>query len=203
MSDFASIVERTRQAFASMAKLEQALAHNPTSTIIQVNLAAAKKLAMKSQEQLFSLSEFAGVEVCNYRLMQPEYKGFGVAAVARSLLEYQNLFTQIFDAIKNGPKQNASWGREAQEQSLLELAYTYNGSLGTVLMARSERDLFEGSLDRAMYGFIEVTEINSHADVRRIAEVLGNAVVKRIHDWSKANSDAGFSADVLWRKSRF
>lgn len=201
MSDFASIVERTRRAFASVAKLEQALARDPTSTILQVNLAATKKLAMKSQEQLLRLSEYARVEVCNYRLIQAIHRAFGVAAVSRSLLEYQNLFTQIYDAKKNGPKQRAIFGGEAQEESLLELAYTYSGSLGTVLLARSERNLFEGSLDSSMQTLLDVTEIATRDEVKSVAEELGNGVVKRIHDWSHANASAGFSADVLWKKS--
>lgn len=201
MSDFASVVERARRAFASVAKLESALARDPSSVMLQVNLAASKKLATKSQDQLFSISEYQRVEVCNYRLIPESWAEYGLAVVAKSFLEYQNLFSQIYDAKKNGPKLRAQIGSEAQEESLLELAYTYSGSLGVVLLAHSERDLFSGKLDSSIQSLLDVTEIKSSRAVKDIRDELGLAVVKRVHDWSKANLDGGFSTDLLWKRS--
>ncbi len=201
MSDFASVVEQARRAFASVAKLESALTRDPTSVILQVNLAASKKLALKSQEQLSSISEYQRIDICNYRLINELKQQYRLADVSLSLLEYQNLFSQIYDAKRNGSKQRAQIGKDALEESTLELAYTYSGSLGVVLLAHNDRDFFDGKLDSSIDCLLEVTEINSSSSVKALANDLGAAVVKRVHDWSSANLAGGFAADLLWKRS--
>jgi hypothetical protein len=69
MSEIASAVERTRKAFASVSRLEEALARAPGDRSLQLNLSAMHKLAMQSQDQLFEFSKLVHVEVCNYRLV--------------------------------------------------------------------------------------------------------------------------------------
>jgi len=201
MSDFASAVERARNAFASVSRIEAALSRDPNDASLQVNLAAMSKLARQSQDQLLSFSGQQHVEVCNYRLLPEATSSYGLPFVSNSLLEYQNLFSQIHDAKRNGPKINAVIGKEALEESLLEFAYSYSGSLGVVLLAQNEKDFFEGRLDDSIDALFQVMDIDSRDAVRDIGKTLGTAVVKRIHDWSAANIKGGFAADVRWNKS--
>lgn len=201
MSDYASVVERTRKAFASVARLEVELSRAPEEAGLQINLAAMNKAAQQSQQQLFALSESNHVEVCNYRLVPEKAQHYGLSYVSQSLLSFQYLFTQIHDAFKNGPKPFATYGREAFEESTLELAYTYSGSLGVVLLAPSDRDFFSGNLDRSIEALFQVIDIDSRDAVRDVAKSLGNAVVKRVHDWSQANIRGGFAADVRFNRS--
>jgi hypothetical protein len=201
MSDYASVVERTRKAFASVARLEAEISRAPHNPSLQVNLAAMNKLAQKSQNELFAFAESSHVEVCNYRLLPENAGSYGLPFVSQSLLNFQYLFTQIHDAFKNGPKAIASFGQEAFDESILELAYTYSGSLGVVLLAPSERDFFSGNLDRSIEALFQVIDIDSRDAVRDVAKNLGNAVVKRVHDWSQANIRGGFAADVRFNRS--
>ena len=201
MSDFASAVERARNAFASVSRIEAALIHDPSDASLQVNLAAMSKMARQSQDQLLAFSGQRHVEVCNYRLLPEATSSYGLSSVSSSLLEYQNLFSQIHDAKKNGPKVNAVIGKEAMDESVLEFAYSYSGSLGIVLLAQNEKDFFEGRLDNSIDALFQVMDIDSRDAVRDIGKSLGTAVVKRIHDWSAANLKGGFAADVRWNKS--
>jgi len=201
MSDFASAVERARNAFASVARIEAALLRAPEDVSLQVNLAAMSKMARQSQDQLLAFSGERHVEVCNYRLLPEATSSYALPFVSNSLLEYQNLFSQIHDAKRNGPKVNATIGKEAMDESLLEFAYSYSGSLGVVLLAQNEKDFFEGRLDDSIDALFQVLDIDSRDAVRDIGATLGTAVVKRIHDWSAANLKGGFAADVRWNKS--
>jgi hypothetical protein len=201
MSAIASVVERTRNAFASVSRLEAAVSRAPHDRALQLNLAAANKLAQQSQDQLFAASQAKHIEVCTYRLVPATAVGFSLPAVSKSLLEYQNLFSQIYDAKKNGPKTNAVFGDEALQESLLDFGYSYSGSLGVVLLAHSDQDFFGGKLDPAIEALFQVLDIDSRDAVRDVARVLGTAVVKRIHDWSQVNIQGGFAADVRWSKS--
>src|SRR6516165_2221990 len=134
MSEIASAVERTRKAFASVSRLEEALARAPSDRSLQLNLSAMRKLALQSQEQLFEFSKRVHVEVCNYRLVPEATDGYALAYVSASMLEYQNLFSQIYDAKRNGAKTRAVIGKDALQESALEFGYSYAGSLGMVLL---------------------------------------------------------------------
>lgn len=201
MSEIASVVERTRKAFASVSRLEAAIARAPSDRSLQLNLSAMRKVALQSQEQLFKFSELQHIEVCNYRLIPETAKSYALPHVSQSLLNYQWLFTQVHDALRNGPKAYPTWGQQALDESMLEFAYSYSGSLGVVLLAPSERDFFEGRLDQSIDALFQVIDIDSRHAVRDIAKSLGNGVVRRIHDWSQANLRGGFAADIRWTRS--
>lgn len=201
MSDYASVIERARKAFASVSKLESALTRDPNNIALQVNLAASLKLARKSELQIQEFAKYQRIDVCNYRIVPDNERGLKLGFVSRSLLEYQNLFSQIYDAIKNGPKGRAQFGGEVATESAMELAYTYSGSLGFVLLAHSERDFFEGNLDGPINTLFDILSVKKRKEVRDIAETYGHAVVKRLHDWSRANIDGHFDADIYWMRS--
>jgi hypothetical protein len=203
MWEFASIVERARRAAAAVSQLEEALANNPESISTQVSLAASKKMALKSHDDLLSVAKYRHVDICDYRLIPTFAKGYKVSYVSRSILGYQYLFSQVYDSIKNGVKSKTVLGKDSEENSALEIAYTYSGSLGMMLYAHNERDLFaSGELDGAITSLNnEVLEIKSRSEVREVASRYGAAVIKRLHDWSRTNVDGGYSTGLRWTRS--
>lgn len=201
MSDFASVVEQARRAFASVARLESALTRDPTNPALQVNLSASKKLARKSEEQIRAFSDLQRIDLCNYRLIPHHERAYKLYSVSRSLLEYQNLFSQIYDSLKNGVKGRAQVGMEVASESAMELAYTFSGSLGFALIVHSDRDFFEGKLDRSIDALFDIISIDSQRGIRDVASTYGVAVVKRLYDWSKVNLEGHFATDVQWSRS--
>lgn len=202
MSDYAFVVERARKAFSSVARLEDALSREPHRIDLQVSLAAIKKRAARAQEEMYSLAAMNHVELCNYRLLPERADRYPVRSVSKSLLSYQDLFSQVHDAIKNGvPKMRAHIGRDALSESLLELGYFYEGSLGVLMLAASERDFYEGRLDRSISSLYDVIHISDQDEVRDVAKTLGAAVVRRVYDWSESTTEGGFAADVRWNRS--
>jgi hypothetical protein len=150
---------------------------------------------------LLQLSALNQIEVCNYRLLPEAAEHYSLSYVSESLLDYQNLFSQVHDSVRNGAKERTVLGREAKQESALDFAYTYSGSLGVVLFVQNERDFFDGKLDPSIDGLLEVLNIDSQASVRQIVNHFGAAVIKRVHDWSRINIDGGFAADMRWNKS--
>ncbi len=201
MSDYASAAELARRASASVERLERALSRDPESASLQINLAARRRYLRKAQDSLMVSAEYNHVDICNYRLLPEKTDRFLVSSVSPSLLAYQLAFSQIYDALENGPKQRTVIGAEASSATAMEFGYTYSGSLGFVLLAPSERDFLSGKLDSSIDAVFQVLEIGSEDEVRDIARNLGEAVVKRVHDWSKVNVDAGFAIDVRWNRS--
>ncbi len=174
---------------------------DPKARHLQVNLAAARKMAQQAQDRLLVLAENDHVEVCNYRLVPVDSRPYALAAVSLSMLYFQNLFTQIHDAVRNGAKRISVVGSEAQRESLLEFGYSYSGSLGVMLFVPSEKTLFDGSLDTSITALFQVVEIANQDDVRDVAKTLGTPVIKRVYDWSSSNVNGGFSTDLKWRRS--
>jgi hypothetical protein len=201
MSEYASVLDRARGAFAAVARLEEALARAPERTDLQTNLLASRKLARQSQEQLYRFAETRKIEVCNYRLLPESAERYSLQYVSGSFLQYQLLFSQIHDAKKNGPKIRATMSKDILEESSLEFGYSYGGSLGVVLLMQSDRDLLEGKMDHSIEALFQVLDIDSRDAVRDVAENLGKAVVRRIHDWSDTNIKGGFAADIRWNRS--
>src|SRR5205823_5004501 len=83
-------------------------------------------------------------------------------------------------------------------ETTFSFAYSFPGSLGIVLTVQDRPDLFKGRFDETIAAFHEITSIEDEHDVRDMAKTLGDAVVKKIFDWSTANYNAGYSVDVTW-----
>src|SRR5262249_46514203 len=143
MLEYASAVERARKAFGSVEQIEALLQRAPDDAGLQISLAGMKKIAEDSHKEVLRYSEIQKVEVCNYRLLPETTEIFALNHVSRSLLEYQELFSQIHDANVRGPKSNLTYGMDTVRESALQFAYTYSGSLGVVLLAPSDRTFFE------------------------------------------------------------
>ncbi len=201
MSDYAFVAEKARKAFDAVAKLEAAIERSPEDRVLQVNLAATRRYAEQTRTEMEQLAAFKRMEVCQYRLISERSNGYSLEHVAKSLLSYQQLFSQIYDAVNNGKKSRVGVGREAEIASALEFGFTFSGSLGVMLLARGERDSIAGRLDAPIEALYQVLEIKNRDDVRDMAQRLGRAVIKRVHDWSAANVKGGFSADISWRRS--
>lgn len=201
MSDYASAADHARRIGASIARLERRAGSTPDDPAVRINLAAKQKLFRRARQELEGISESQGVELCDYRLVPRSNDRLILPHIANSLLQYQNVFSQIYDSLQNGAKRQARLGAAAWRESLFEIGFTYSGSFGTVLMAPSKRDFFEGSFDRTVEALDQILNISDEHDVRDVAKTLGESVIKRLHDWSRANVDGHFDADVRWRRS--
>jgi len=201
MSDYASVADHARRVGASIARLERRAGDHPDDRALRINLAAKQKLLRRAKSDLEGVAESQGVELCDYRLIPRQDERLILPNIANSLLQYQYVFSQTYDSLRNGLKRRARIADEAWQESVLQIGYTYSGSFGTILMAPSKRDFFEGSFDRTVEAVDQLMNISDEHDVRDVAKTLGEAVIKRLHDWSYANVKGNFDADVRWRRS--
>lgn len=58
-AQIATLIERHRKAVAAVSRLEEMIMRAPQDRSLQLNLAAMRKIAMQSQEQLRKLSDIA------------------------------------------------------------------------------------------------------------------------------------------------
>lgn len=201
MSDFVSILNQTREAFASVARLEAASARAPADAALQINLAAKMKFAERVQSEFLEGARTDQIDVCRYRIIPGSDADYKVYGVSRSLMAFQEVVTSLFDAIQNGPKKNAKFSTEIRSLTGMSIAYTYPGSLGVILTLPSERTLFEGKFDEVVGTFQAIFSIRDQQDIQNLARDRGRSVVRSIYQWAESNDNASFSVDVGWRRS--
>src|SRR5947209_5863375 len=107
MSDYASILEKTRQAYAAVSRLEQAMLRAPNDAAIEMNFRSRRRMAERYQEELSIAAMEHHIDICHYKLKpQTEYR-FPLNSVSRSLETFQELFSLIYAALTEGAKNTA------------------------------------------------------------------------------------------------
>jgi hypothetical protein len=201
VSVYGSVAEEARRAFASLERVEAALARTPDDAGLQITHAARLKYARQMQDRLLEVAQVHHVEVCNYRIVPNARQRYRLQDVTASLSGFQNVFSQVYDALKHGKKTRTGFKLDVTRDSSLEFGYSYSGSLGVVLLAPASKTILENNLDEVIKESLRATEISNQADAREIADKLGVAVVKQVFDWSNANLNADFEVDVRWNRS--
>lgn len=199
MPSAGSLLDAVRAAYARIGDVEMVAQDHPGDQMVLASLQSLRAHAEHLEQQWVEECRHRRVEVCRYKLLAGLTEAYSATSFAKSLLEFQELFAQIFDAkIHGSPKRRAIVSGEIISETAFDFAYSYPGSLGVVLTLQDRPDLFSGRFETAIAAFQQVTSIEDEDDVRDVANTLGDAVVKRVYDWSTVNYLAGFSVDVTW-----
>jgi hypothetical protein len=182
--------------------MERALAANPNDRGLRITLLSARRMAERAEAELVDAARSYDMDLCRYRVRRIDDTVYPAVSFAESIVAYQNLFTALYDYVKNGAKAAAKYSNEVHQGSMLNLAYTFPGSLGALLAITNRRDLFdEGELDQVISAMAEVVELQSIDEVRSIAREKGLNVVRNVFKWARQNWDAEFSVDIQWTRS--
>ncbi len=189
---------------AKVFAIERALAQTPTDKGLRLTLLSAKRRAERAEVVLLEKAETAQIDLCRYRVIRGSSNEYPALHLAQSIANYQNLFTAVYDFAKSGAvRAAAKYAKGLREKTLLNLAYTYPGSMGVLLSIPANRNLFgEGDLDKVVRALQRITEVNSQGEVKEIAQEMGMNVIKRASDWASQNWEAEYSLDVQWRDSK-
>ncbi len=197
MSGTEYLLEKLHKTYSAIAEIETSLRDFPNDRYILINLSSMKQIASELERDWEQECRVKQTEICRYRVISKG--GYSVADVAKSILEFQNLFSQIFDSLKNGSKKNAVITPDSASETRLDFAFSYPGSLGIAMTVQGEANLFWNSFDNTIDALMNSVDISDENDVRDAAKALGQAVIKRIYDWSKVNLDANFNVDINWK----
>jgi len=198
MSDYGFYLERARTAAAMLSSMEATAARNPNDLSLRLNVASAQRLMAGAERSLADITRRESVDVCRYRLVPLIAEEFAVRGVARSLESFQEMFSQVHDAIIRGGRDRAGVPPERRQETTLEFGYSFSGSLGVVLVMPGQLSLFEGKFDRTLDAINQVFEIEDNDGLRDAAHKLGRAAIQKVFEWSQANSREGFEVDLKW-----
>lgn len=203
MSELLELQHKLQDTSATIAQLERALAADPNSAILRLNLESVVTRFGRLEVDFHSLANRHALDVCSYRLFAStdQEPNLSLRGYSGALSGFQVAISALFDALKNGRRLRSRFSPDVTEATRLGFGYAFGGSVGVVLTMERERLLFGGGmLEDAITTFFSVAQAPTHEDIRAIGQRLGPAPLRAIFNWAKAHVEDGLGADIVWRQ---
>lgn len=196
------LLEKLTKTDDAIARASEALAAAPNDILLRSSLASLQSVSAQLENQWMQACRDEAVDVLRYRLIANDpNSSFTVNPLTETLRSFQELFSIVFDALSNGPKDRARISQSTRQETAFGFRRSYAGSLGVVLTLPSERDLFASKFNDAAEAVFQIMDVDGEHEVRDLADRLGTSVVRRVYDWTSANYMAGYDLDVSWQLS--
>jgi len=203
MEDIIDIAGKLSETDAAIARWERVLRNNPREESAQEMIATLDKRRNELEGAFAEAAEREFLDVCSYRMALEENEPPKVSALARALSDFQSLLTVVYDALKNGPKDQAKVSADSTNESALEFGYSFAGSVGFVMTMPNERLLFgESNLDLAMKLIFEMAKAKETGQIAAYAKQVGVAPVRKIYQWADDHVSYGMDADIKWLRNQ-
>lgn len=199
MADLLDIREKLQDTSAAIVRLERAISLHPEALSLVGNLRSLNKRWTDLEADFHAAATKLEVEVCDYRILvedQPSLMG-----ISKLLLNFQNLFSTVYDAIKNGPKRRARLGVDVLNETSLGFAYTYPGSVGMVLTLSTEKRASDGPrLDHAIQSALSIVEASDSKVLAEQSNQLGVPSIRAAYYWASDQLRFHMGSDIKWRR---
>jgi hypothetical protein len=118
--------------------------------------------------------------------------------------EFQKVFTNVYHALKNGPKLTSKVSADTTNATAFGFAYTFPGSVGVMMTLENERvlSITKTDLDDAMARTMELLSATQSRQLQGMADIVGLPALRHAHQWALANSQAGFGAEIVWQREK-
>jgi hypothetical protein len=202
MSEILELQHKLQDTSAAIAQLERAIAANPSSEALRLNLESVTKRFNVLESEFKTLTETESLDVCTYRLFKPEpaSRTLSIRGVSTTLLDFQVAFAALFDALKNGRRVRSQITPDILQATGFGFGYAFPGSVGVVLTLERERLLFGGDmLDDVVTTFFRLAQAPTDEDIRAIGRRLGPAPLRAIFKWAQAHVEDSLGVDISWR----
>lgn len=168
---------------AAIAQAEAAFAADPKSQPVATMLRSIEKRKRQLEVEFQAISEEMGVSACSYRFFDKHVRPT-VNPLCSSLINFQSLFSIIYDAVQSGPKKVKRLTAEVVDQSSLFFGYTFSGSVGVVLtLSNQQRTLFGSSLDASAELLFDLARSKTSEDILSRSRAVGVPAVRALHRW--------------------
>lgn len=199
MSHLAHLEDMLRDTSAAIAQYEKEIARDRAPSIAAGLRSLQKRLEMLEKDFLEAAAA-RGMDVCSYRLFSDVVTRPSVAAVFGTVGDFQELFSTVYDAIKNGPRKKQVASPETYDESAFHFGYTFSGSVGVVLTFDNRQALIETALDQSMKAILELASADTVDDVLLSSQTLGTPALRAMHKWAKEHVEYALGADIQWMR---
>ncbi|HME33515.1 MAG TPA: hypothetical protein VKG65_12230 [Terriglobales bacterium] len=202
MPDILELQEKLQDTTAAIAQLEHVMIENPETPSLGANLRSLHKRREELEAVFLELTNQLEQDVCRYRLFVVGTRPT-ITGLAQAWTNFQNAFSVIYDALKNGPKVRGRIGVTAAEETALGFSYSFTGSVGIVMTMPNERLLLGQTLiDQAIRTMFDLAGAHEHKQIREFAKTLGPAPVRAMYYWANSHVQYGMGAEIEWRREK-
>jgi len=200
MNRLLNTIDKISATQAEIRELEAAIEQFPDTKSLVLGLRSVERRHEELEAEFRELSHEQFLDVCRYRMFAQEgEQRFTVPALASALADFQSLFSNVYDAIKNGARQRSRTRPEIAAVSTFEFGYSFSGSVGFVLTLPNDRLLTnETDLDRTINTIFEMTKAQESDEILHFAKQLGAAPIRAMYRWVSDHVDSGLGADIGW-----
>lgn len=201
MSTIRRILDDIRDTDAVANKLRNAADATPHDEVLKIN---AESVAKRRSDLVRRLDQFLKNEqhdVVGYSIKRGVER-YPAAAVAKSVLSFQEMFTAIFDALRNTPKIRYRPSKESVDLSTMDFATAGQGSVVVSLHIPNDRLLLvESDLDRTFARLFQLLATRRQDDFRELVAIVGIASITKTFAWAQVSAESGFDTSITWGKS--
>ena len=204
MSALVEILDRIESTNERILQLEKAVLQPRAPASLRVSIRAMEKLRASLEQDFERLAMDEETEVCRYRLLPQQGERPSVTAISRAWIQYQTLFSSVYDSIKHGARKRTSrTSKQSVEQTEFAFAYTFSGSIGVVLTLPTRQIEYHmaGDLKRTNETILEMVKAQTTENLAGLVERLGVPPVAKLAAWVEAHVAFGAGAGVDWRIS--
>jgi hypothetical protein len=187
---------------AAIAHAEAALLADPKSRPVATMLKSIEKRKQQLEAEFQAISEETGVSTCSYRFFDKHVRPT-VSPLCSSLINFQSLYSIVYDAVISGPKKVKRLSAEILDHSSLFFGYTFSGSVGVVLtLSKQQRELFAASLDESAVTLFDLASSKTSEEVLTRGRIVGVPAVRALHKWATTHVESKLGADIQWKRGR-
>ena len=199
MSELLELRHKLQDTASTITQLERSLALEPDSLGLSLTLESVVKRFDELQADFQDLADQKALDVCSYRLFRDTGDGPSLRGFSGVLHEFQEAFSALFDAIRNGRRIRTRRDPEVVEATRFGVGYAYAGSVGVVLTIGRERMLIDaGPLTETITTFFSLARAPTRDDICEIGRRLGPAPLRSIFRWADAHVSDDIGADISW-----
>ena len=190
-----------QDASAAVARAERTVALHPDVPSVLATLRTIQARQKNLEDQFAVAANSMGLDICSYRVEFEDRRYATIAGLTAALGTFQKVFTSVYDALINGPKQRVRISDDVADATAFGFGYTFPGSIGFMLTLSNER-LLVGStkLDDAMKDTLDLISVRDAEQIQAMTDKVGLASVRLAHQWAIENSRCHLGADISWQR---
>ncbi|MEO7859268.1 MAG: hypothetical protein ABIU05_02305 [Nitrospirales bacterium] len=196
MNDLATIKQNLELTNEAMGRLNQMLRDEPEASGLIANMNTLKITHFKLEQEFEHAAKRQGVEICTYRLFPEGKERQSVVGIGKALLNFQSLFSLLYAAMK---AEESGSGKPLLDETLMDFAYTFPGSVGVAMTIPSQADLFENYYHQAIDVLSNMAKAQSTSELKMFSRRVGIKPIRAMYKWADDLVDAGFGADIQWK----
>jgi hypothetical protein len=197
MSEIHRLLELLQETDKAADRIDKLATEHPDEETYRINSYALHKRRSDLERRLNRELSLSQSDLVEYHI-ERRTERYPALALARALINFQELVTSVFDAIRSTPKQRYRPSPENVELSTLDFAMALpTGSIVVSLSVENERLLgIKSDLDATFDRVFEILRTRDADGLRELVSDVGVASITKAYAWADNASQFGLDTRI-------